>query len=146
MRKSTRNDSAWIHVKPSLTCARWSSGSACSAKNITTDATNASAINAVASQPALGSPIFLPKSNNTTAPSAGNAGMTQVRSSKSRAVTSALEHVQVVGRHVLPAAEDRHDDGEADGDLRGRDHEREEHDHLAADVVQRLGERDEGEI
>ncbi len=85
MRKSTRNVPAWIHVKPWLTCARASSGSDRSAKNTITEPTNASAIIAVASQPAHGSPICLPKSSSTTAPNAGSAGMIQARSSRSRA-------------------------------------------------------------
>ena len=44
------------------------------AKNITTDQTNASAISAVAIQPAFGSPMRLPNSSSTTAPSSGQRG------------------------------------------------------------------------
>ena len=54
--------------------------------------------------------------------------------------------VDVVGGGALAAPEDGHDDREADRDLGRGDDQREEHDHLAADVVQRLGERDEREV
>ena len=76
-RKSTRNDPDWIHVKPLLTLNRASGGSDRSAKNVITDPTNASEHNTVAIQPATGSPMRLPKSSSTTAPSAGSAGSIQ---------------------------------------------------------------------
>ena len=41
------------------------------AKNITTDPTNARPTRPVAIQPAIGSPMRLPKSSRTTAPSSG---------------------------------------------------------------------------
>ena len=47
---------------------------------------------------------------------------------------------------VDAAAEVGHHDAEADHDLGRRDHEHEEHDGLAADVVEHAGEGDEGEV
>ena len=83
-------------------------------------------------------------------PTIGSSGTIQTRSSRSRLVTavppdhsagSAPECPDIVGGGALPAAEDRHDDGEADGDLGRGDDEREEHDHLARDVVRVSGRR-----
>ena len=56
----------------------------------------------------------------------------------SRALTRrrSLQQVEVVGGGAATAAEDGDDDAEADRDLGGGDHQREEHDHLAADVVE----------
>ena len=47
----------------------------------------------------------------------------------------------VVGGGAGPPAQDGHDDPEADHDLGGGDHEHEEHDGLAADVVEHRGRR-----
>ena len=52
----------------------------------------------------------------------------------------------VVGGGAPPAPEDGDDDREADRHLGRRHHEREEHDDLAADVVERAGERHEREV
>ena len=49
---------------------------------------------------------------------------------------SALQHGEVVGGGAGAASEDGHDDAEADDDFGGGDHEHEEHDDLAADVVE----------
>src|SRR5690348_14802419 len=120
---------------------RSSAESECSAKNAIVDATNAREIIAVAIHPAFGSPIRLPHKSNTPAPIAGSNGMIQARSRRLRASISypprplALQQIYVVGGDILSAPEDRHDDRQTDRDLGGRDDEREEHDHLAADVV-----------
>ena len=45
-----------------------------------------------------------------------------------------------------PAPEDGHDDPEADDDLGRGDDQHEEHDRLAADVVEHAGEGDEGQV
>src|SRR4051812_22496954 len=136
-RKSARKPPDSIQVKPSLTCWRCSGGSDRSAKNAITDARNASAIVIVASQPAFGSPIRLPNSSRIAAPTAGSSGITHARSSTSRAVILlALQEVDVVGRDILSAPEDGHDDRQTDGHFGGGDDEREEHDHLPADVIE----------
>jgi hypothetical protein len=57
------------------------------AKNITIDATNDSPTRPVAIHPANGSPMRLPNSRSTTAPSSGSAGTIQIRSRRSRALT-----------------------------------------------------------
>src|SRR5437899_11176403 len=146
-RKSTRKVPAWIQVKPWETFDRASGLSDRSAKNAITDATNDSAISAVASQPAF-SPRRLPKRSSTTAPSAGNAGITHARSRRFRAliVASALQQIDVVGVDRLPAAEDRDDDRETDRHLGCGDDQREEDDDLTADAGQCVGERDEREV
>src|SRR5688572_1279467 len=59
---------------------------------------------------------------------------------------SSLQQVEVVGRGSGAAAEDGHDDPEADDDLGRRHHQDEEHQRLAADVVELSGEGDEGEV
>ncbi len=85
-RKSTRKLPAWIQVKPWETFERASGPSDRKAKNAITDATNDNAIRTVASQPAFGSPMRLPTRSSTTAPRAGNAGMTHARSRRFRAL------------------------------------------------------------
>src|SRR5258706_13686578 len=142
-RKSTRNPPAWIQVNPCDTFERASGLRGRSAKKAMHDEAKANPISAVAIQPAFGSPMRFPNNSSTTAPSAGNAGMAHARSRRFRAciVASALQQIDVVGVDGLAAAEDGDDDRETDGHLGGGDNEREEHDHLAADVVQCVGER-----
>src|SRR3954469_19402291 len=165
---------------------RTSCGRSSMAKNITIDAMNASTTRPVAIHPAAGSPMRLPNSSSTTAPSSGNAGTIQIRSRRSRALifvrsrcfASAppsansghaslragpsakekagsrpprsrgwvLEEVEVVGGCTATTTEDGDDDAESDRDLGGRDRQHEEHDHLAANVVERAGERHEREV
>ncbi len=60
------------------------------AKNMTSDHTNARAMNPVAIQPAIGSPMRLPNSSSRTAPHSGRAGTIHTRSRRSRALTSWL--------------------------------------------------------
>src|SRR3954451_8727489 len=152
---STRSAPAGNHVNRLTVLVRASSGRDSIAMNITTDQANARASIEVASQPAFGSPMRLPSSRRTAAPSSGSAGTIHTRSSRSRALTeaprvgtrSAPQQVDVVGGRAAPAPpEDGHDDGEPDRDLGGGDHEHEEDDRLTADVVERLGERDEREV
>src|SRR5689334_3513130 len=66
-----------IHVYPSLKTERFDASRLNSAPNAITDATNASAIIAVAIHPAIGSPMRLPRSNSSAAPNAGNSGINQ---------------------------------------------------------------------
>ena len=141
---------AWIHVK-SVRDVRPRVGAAASssAKNVTTDHDERERRSvAVAIQPAIGSPMRLPNSSSTTAPNAGSAGISQTRSRRSRRahVDQPFSRSTSSAVDAVAAPEDRHDDRETDRDLGGRDDQREEHDHLAADVVERLGERDEREV
>src|ERR1700736_2776343 len=136
-----------------LTWLRASGGRLSRARNWTTDQAKARASSPVAIQPARGEPIRRPKNMSSTAPARGSSGMMPARPSRSRAFTegpgpalgSALQGPEVVGGRRPPAAEDRHDDGQADRDLGRGDDEGEEHEHLAADVVERFGEGHEGE-
>lgn len=57
------------------TLARISVGRLSSAPSMTSDHTNASAMSAVAIQPATGSPMRLPNSSRNAAPNKGRAGM-----------------------------------------------------------------------
>src|SRR4051812_5170191 len=98
----------------------------------------------VANHPALGSPSRRPKSRSSPKPRSGRAGRSHAMFNTVPA--SALEERDVVGGGARSAPEDCHDDPEADHDL-GRGHdEDEEHDDLAADVVEHAGEGDEGEV
>src|SRR5690349_8377063 len=127
------------------------------ARNVTTVQRNDPPIIEVPIHPAHGSPMRLPNRSSSTAPASGSSGMIHTRSSRSRAFTadrppeqlcapSALQQVDVVGGRALTAPEDRDDDGETDRDLRGGDDEGEEHDHLAARVVEHAGEGHERHV
>src|SRR6185312_1299879 len=128
-------------VKRFTTCWRWSGGRSRSAKSMTTDTRNERPSNALAIQPATGSPMRLPNSSRNAAPNSGSAGTSQIRSRTSRELIgrSALQHPHVIGRGTPPTAEDRHDDGEADGDLGRCDHQGEEDEGLSAHVVELAG-------
>src|SRR5437899_3311899 len=84
-RKSARKEPAWIQVNPWETFERASGLKDRSAKNAITEATNDKKTIAVANQPAFGSPIRLPTSSSTTAPTAGKTGINHARSSRFRA-------------------------------------------------------------
>src|SRR4051794_11944005 len=143
---------AWNQVKRLWTLVRASLGRLSSAMSMTTDQTKASAMSVVASQPAFGSPMRLPASSRTTEPASGSSGTSHTRSRRSRAISSALaplalQQIHVVGGRAAAAPpEDGHDDRQAHGHLGRGHHEHEEHDRLTADVVQRLGERDERDV
>src|SRR5882762_8380694 len=102
----------------------------------------------LAIQPAIGSPMRLPNTMRNSAPTSGNAGTSQIRSRTSCALIgpSALQHPHVVGGGAPPAPEDGDDDREADGHLGGRHDQGEEHEHLAAHVVELTGEGNEREV
>ena len=93
-----------------------------------TDATNASTIIVVASQPAWVHRCACRTAAGSTEPAQGSAGITQTRSRTLRASTSALQQIDVVGGHVLTAPEDRDDDREADRHFGRGDDQREEDD------------------
>src|SRR3954447_13716746 len=145
---STLRPPAGNQVKRSTTCCRCSGGRSRSAKNMTTDTRNARPSMALANQPASGSPMRLPNSSRKRAPKSGSAGTSQSRSRTSWELirASALQHPHVVGGGPTPSAEDRHDDGEAHGDLGGGDHQGEEHERLPAHVVELPGEGHEREV
>src|SRR5437667_7642671 len=105
---------------------------------MTTADTKAPPAAVVATHPAIGSPNRRPPTTSVAKPASGKAAMshdackTCIRSP----VSSALEDVEVVGRRPGPAAEDGHDDAEADHDLGRGHHEHKEHGHLPAEVVE----------
>ena len=89
---------------------------------------------AVARQPDSGLPSRRPNSRINTNPASGNAGISQITSSIGP--PSPLHLGEVVGGRARSAAQDRHDDAEADDDLGGRHDEHEEHRCLAVDVAE----------
>src|SRR5919202_5239579 len=96
-------------------------------------------IRAVATQPASGSPRRRPDARRMANPASGRAGISQAACSIVGGPASALEEGDVVGGGLGPAAEDGHDDGQADHHF-GRGHDQhEEHDRLAPDVVEHAG-------
>src|SRR5438045_1620980 len=92
----------WIHVKIGLVTARSSDERPSRKVNVTTLATNALPVAMVASQPAAGSPSFLPPSSRSAKPTKGSKGMRYAASMS----PSALQDVEVVGSGVSPPAED----------------------------------------
>ena len=99
--------------------ARRPAGRAC-ATNITTDQTNASPIRPVAIQPAIGSPMRLPKSSRTHRAEQRERGddpdeVEEV--ARAHEVRPSLQQIEVVGGGAATAAEDGDDDAEADRDL-----------------------------
>ena len=96
----------------------------------------------VASQPASGSPSLRPPKVRMH-----EAGEGQRRDQPDEFQhRSALQHREVVSGGAGAAAQDGHDEREADHDLGGGDHEHEEHRHLPADVAQLPAEGDEGQV
>src|SRR2546426_2896466 len=146
-RARTRKPPAWIQVNSDLVTARSSDGSDRRAEKTTRAVTKAAAIITVASQPESGSRSRRRPKNSSTDPARGKAGMSQASSTVCCPLTpSSLEQAHVVGRRPLAAPEDSDDQGEADNDFGGRHHQGEEHEHLAADVVEHPGEGDEGQV
>ena len=86
---------------------------------------------AVASQPATGSPSVAPEDQEQRGSRRAAAPGSARRGRSDQPLISEMSSAVAVG---LPA-QDRHDDAEADDDLGGRDHEHEEDDGLAGDVV-----------
>src|SRR5918998_4520750 len=94
-----------------------------------------------------------PPSSSTAAPASGSAISSQAEASRPSAGStsiprspSVLQQVGVVDRGGPPGAVDRHDDGEADDDLRGGDdHDEERHD-LAVESAGGPGERDQRQV
>src|SRR5262245_28256510 len=89
-------------------------------------------------------PMRRPKSPATMAAISGSTGMASSRFGFICA--SALERVQVFDVDAALLAEQHHEDGEADGRLRRRHGEHEEHEDLAVDVAQIARERHEVEV
>src|SRR6185295_3118382 len=94
-----------------------------------------------------------PPSSSTTAPNSGKASSSHDSFSAPVAATvcnvvipSVLQQVGVVHRRGPARPEDRHQDREADDDLRGRHHHHEERDDLPVQVPVHPGERDEREV
>src|SRR5438876_746504 len=96
------------------------------------------------SQPRNVTSRLLPSTSITRKPNSGNAGISQTSSTTSCSL--ALQHRDVVGGGAGPASHEGDDDAEPDYDLGGRHDEHEEDDRLSADVVERLGERDERQV
>src|SRR4051812_48003188 len=146
---STRNPSCTLSPptgnQSNSTCWNWRSFALLSSRpmNTATVAANAPPHMRVANHPASGSPSLLPASTRTRKPASGSPGINQTSSS-----TSALspQRRDVVGGGARMLSHQSDDDPEPDDHLGGGHHEYEEHDHLAADVVERAGEGDEGEI
>src|SRR5690606_26057956 len=85
--------------------------------------------------------VALPPSSSTAAPISGKPISQGASPITSFTVSpSALEQVDVVDRGRPAGTEDRHDDGEADDDLRRRDDHDEEREHLARQVAVQPGE------
>src|SRR4029079_15099222 len=85
----------------------------------------------------------LPDSRSIAAPARGRA----IRSQTGIVIDALVfQQAGVVDRGRAAGAEDGHDDGEADDDLAGRDHHREERHHLTVEVSVHAGERHEGEV
>src|ERR1700678_4352259 len=108
-----------------------------------TATTNEAPTKQVATAPASGSPSRLPASTWMAKPTRGSKMIRYVTWS---IVGSALHQVQVVGGVVGPAAEDGDHDAQADHHLGRRHHQHEKHQDLAADVVEHVGEGDEGQV
>src|SRR3954453_21314164 len=111
--------------------------------SVMTAATNAPPHISVANHPASGSPILRPATSNTRNPNRGNAGMSHTSSTM---CALPLQGRDVVGGGAGAASHQCDDDAEADNDLGGGNDQHEEHDGLAADVVEGMGERDECEV
>ena len=141
---STEKPPAGIHLNRIWLKLRAGSSSARRPRNRTTLAPNEPATMAVASQPASG----------LAEAAAADEQDQEAGQGQGRDEPGDLEHEapQPLSREVSsavamrPPPEDGHDDPEADDDLGGRHHQHEEHDHLAADVVELAGEGDEGEV
>src|SRR5215203_946293 len=133
----------------SSSLARWNVHSSASTKAATTEA--------VPSRWPQRS-VRRPPSSSTAAPASGSAISSQEAASRPSAGSastdialiprspSVLQQVGVVDRGGPPGAVDRHDDGEADDDLRGGDdHDEERHD-LAVDGAGGAGEGDQRQV
>ena len=138
------------HVKRFFTWDRWSAGRSSSAKNVTTDQTKDSPSRALPIHPATRLADPLPEQEQDDRADDREQRhepdeVEQVAARHERILgvigRSAPRRPDVVGGGALPAPEDRHDDREPDRDLGRGDDEREEHDHLAGDVVRVDGRR-----
>src|SRR3954464_7953589 len=85
-----------------------------------------------------------PRKPLSAAPASGSSGMSQRW--RLSFIRSELEQVHLVHVQRLAGAEDRNDDGEADGGFRGRYDHHEKDEDLAVELLPLVGERDEGKI
>src|SRR5688500_15506846 len=96
----------------------------------------------VAKWPASGSPRRRPNATRIRNPASGRAGISQMASN----IGLTLQFREIVGSAAGAAAQDRHDDAEADHDFGGRHDEHEEHRGLSVHVVELAGQRHEREV
>src|SRR5687768_16827097 len=82
-----------------------------------------------------------PAARSTRAPASGAARMSGIS-----CTISPLEQGQIVDVGAVLAAEDRNDDGQSDGDLRGGDDHHEQDDDVPLNRSVHTGERDEGDV